>query len=314
MELPNVSQEIMSYFESKIRRSPTHVLRASEIGDPCERYLYYSVVDWDKRRMITPETQALFDLGSHLEELAIKLLKATGWKVEHQWEAFEWKDEKKHITGYADVFITREGLPPRIPCEIKFLMDYGDKFQTWEDMVRSDRRWVQRYPAQLLTYMLLKGSEIGLFLIMSKQSNQPNHIWFDFNDDNLLNYAESIIQKAERVWGAIQKKELPERIDPKQGLCLDCDFVQHCQPPLWFGDEAIQLDKRVEELLDRRADLQPFNSEFDKINKELKRLLEGVQNAVAGRWLIQGTLVERKGYVVENGTYWKHTFKKISEI
>jgi hypothetical protein len=308
MELPNVSNEIREYFASRIKRSPAYSIWASRIGDPCERYLYHSVVDWEQAKPIEPRVQGLFMLGSHLEALAAKFLEKTGWKVVPQLDTYVWKE--KHISGAADRFISR-GEIQKIPVEIKFLMNLD--VSTWQEMIDADQRWVRRYPAQLLTYMLLRGTMLGLFLNCGKLDADPTHIWFDLeNDVDLLNYAESVLQKAERVWKAIEAKTPCPRIDPGEGICLRCDFFLPCSPPVYFGETANILDNsRLVKILDRMEEIREPNSEFERLAKEKKEVLEGISNAIAGPYIIEGKKVRRKGFTVEESTYWRHDIKKV---
>ena len=43
----------------KIKNYPCHVPRASEIGHPCERYLVYSITNWQDRQPYEPELQVI---------------------------------------------------------------------------------------------------------------------------------------------------------------------------------------------------------------------------------------------------------------
>ena len=57
------------------------VLRASKIGFPCLRNLYYSVNGTEG--ITSPKTQRIFDVGTYLEPLVVEWLRADGWDVEY---------------------------------------------------------------------------------------------------------------------------------------------------------------------------------------------------------------------------------------
>jgi hypothetical protein len=156
--------------------------------------------------------------------------------------------------------------------------------------------------------MLLKGKEIGLLLIFGKSTADPCSIWFSFEDREMLDYAESLLQKAERVWRACEKREPPERVDPGAGLCFDCDYLTVCAPPMVFGEPARMLDdRRIEALLEKREGLEEAKREYDEVHKELRKALQGVQTAVIGNWIVEGKEVKKASYVVPEGSYF--TFK-----
>jgi hypothetical protein len=316
--LPDVSAEMRKWVAGQVRNSQPQNIRASMIGDPCERYIYHSIVDWEKSKPIDAELQGIFELGRALEEsIGIPFLKNAGYQI-RQPDTRWWKE--KHISGRADVSVTRNDLPfKRIPTEMKFLGEYADKYQTWKDMRDSDRRWASRYPGQLLTYMLLHDAEIGLFLTFSKVTaitwGTPFHIWFNLTEDNeLLEYGESLLKKAERVWGDIEAKRPSPRVDPKKMICYDCDFLHVCLPPMYFGKEAKVIDnERLIWMLNRKVELEPYSGEYNKLKEELKKILNGIESAICGDWIISGKLAERNGMTVPPFTFWNWKARKVGE-
>jgi hypothetical protein len=277
-------------------------------------------VDWEQAKPITVETQGMFDLGRHLEELGKDYLRRIGYRVKEQKDYFHWKE--KHISGVADCWISNEEkmrkpeelIVKDAPVEIKFLAEYGTKIETVWDMINSERRWITRYPAQLITYMLLKGNGVGLFLIYSKANTMPHHIWFDFDQAGLIEYGEELLQKAERIWSCIEAKIPADRVDPGKGLCFDCDFLHLCKPDMYFGPGAQTFeDERMVTLLDRYYELAPFTAEFEKVKKDLKNILNGVENGVAGPYIISGKRIEVGPKSASDGySFWKWKAKKVN--
>lgn len=279
------------------------------------------MVDWRLQKARPPEVQSLFELGTHLEALAKQRLRDIGYEVFDHGDTLD----EHGIRGKMDCFISgtakRLGSPKgeplkKVPVEIKFLSSYGEKYETIWDLLNSDKRWIRRYPGQLLFYMYARSSELGLFLSFNKLNAWPHHIWVDFYEPGLLEIMEGLIQKAGRIHKAVEGKTPPPWIDPKESSwCFDCDYINVCNPPMFFGEGAtVFQDSVLVTLLDRYYELQPGSGEFEKVKKELKKRLDGVESAVCGPYIISGKKVEKKGFTVEPGSYWLWKAKKLDGL
>ena len=308
MNLPNISKEINDYLAGLGRTYPVHSLWASRIGDPCDRYLYHSVIDWQGARPIEARVFGIFELGKHLEKLGARFLEQAGWDVRESPDGYV----EKHISGKIDRFISR-GEMKNVPVEIKWLTNFD--LTTWVEMLDSDKRWIMRYPGQIIIYMYLRASRYGLFLVFNKMNSEPSHIWLDFEETRVINYAEGLLQKAERVWEAIEKRQPPERVSPSLGICLDCDHILNCQPPIYFGEGVRNIESTdIVKILARMERLHPANLEYQDLLKQRKEILTGIEDAVAGPYLIHGKLTKRKEFTVAASSYWKHTITKINSL
>ena len=65
----------------KITVYPVNNLRASNLGHPCERYLYLLIKHWDEQKPHDVGLQNIFDLGNALEEHTINNIKEAGFEV-----------------------------------------------------------------------------------------------------------------------------------------------------------------------------------------------------------------------------------------
>ena len=65
----------------KITVYPVNNLRASNLGHPCERYLYLLIKYWDEQKPHDVGLQNIFDLGNALEEHTINNIKEAGFEV-----------------------------------------------------------------------------------------------------------------------------------------------------------------------------------------------------------------------------------------
>lgn len=77
-------------------------LRASNIGTPCERQLYYKVNSPEDEEDPTPNTKLKFLYGHIIEELALLLIKEAGHKVEGEQEEIDVLGVKGHMDGIVD--------------------------------------------------------------------------------------------------------------------------------------------------------------------------------------------------------------------
>jgi hypothetical protein len=323
-QLPDVSEEIRGFFQDEARKrqggSPSQNFRASSIGDPCPAYLYHTIASSEYAKPIDAALIGIFGIGDALEPKAIEYLKKIGFKGRQPDNRY-WRD--KRISGRLDLIAQRDDVGKDwFPVEIKWLGSYGDKYVTWKDMLNSDKRWSQRYPGQLVAYQLLYDAPVGLFIIFDKMTADPSHIWFELDEDvELLEYAESLLKKIEYVQVCLEKKTPAERIRPEAGLCIDCEFLMVCMPPMWFGKEAVMLPEgKISKLLDEREQVQPNHSRYEAIDRELKKLLGDdnskagfLENAVAGDWIINSKMIQVKGEEKprEAHSYWRRSYKKI---
>ena len=81
MEIQEMNNKIKENKQSKIKLYPCNNLRASNVGHPCERYLYLSIKNWEDKKLHNETTQCIFDLGNKIEEYVIQTLKDAGFEI-----------------------------------------------------------------------------------------------------------------------------------------------------------------------------------------------------------------------------------------
>ncbi len=302
--LPDIVAAVYEAKRRSIRLYPQRTNRASECGHPCERYLVLARTRWQERVLHGPELELIFEGGRMIEEMALAQLREAGFEVTEQQRAFEWP--ALQLTGHLDCILRVGG--EAYPVEIKGLSHYTwQSVNSVEDMLRSTQVWMRRYPAQLTMYLLNSGRERGLFYLVSKQTYAPKVIWVDLDYD----YAESICQKLERVNAHVAAGTLPDPVEDYT-CCQDCGFLHICLPEVKGQALEISDEPRLIELLERREALAPAKAEYEAVDKELKKLIEGREKLVAGDWLITGRWVERKGYTVPDSRYWLPKIVKLA--
>ncbi len=263
---------------------PCHSNRASQLGHECLRYLVYSRTHWNKKAPITKEQQGLFDAGNIIEEYVLKQLKDSSIDVFEQQVSLSW--QKYQITGHMDAMIRMPGASTddTIPAEIKSISPWGFKgINTLQDMINSTKHWERKYPAQMQLYLLMKEKEQGVFLFCNKQNLaiKTVEVALDYG------YAESIVQKAEKVNGFVIKVEetgddaLPERNVADH--CEGCSFRHICIKSMNLGEGAELLPEEIEKLIDTKVAWDALHAEHSEVEKEAEDAWEKVREATKGK-------------------------------
>ncbi len=312
----DVAERVRASKEARIQNYPCHSNRASELGHSCERYLVLSRTRWQEKALGDTTLQFIFGLGNRIEEEAKSELREAGFKVFEPPRACSWP--KYQISGHLDCKVSEGGGwgPPEAqgeawPVEIKGL-NHPDwqGLNTPEDFFRSRKPWIRKYPAQLTTYMFLEGQEWGLFYIKSKLTGLPKGIWLKLDYE----YAETLLQKAERVNIHVAAGTVPDPIEWEDATCQRCGFLHICLPDRSMGIPVdVVEDRLLEGKLLRRELLKSASSEYDALDKEIKARFKGVPNSLVGAWNIIGKEVDRTGFTVEPTSYWKMTIARISQ-
>jgi hypothetical protein len=293
----------------KIKNYPCHVVRASEVGHPCLKYLVLSITNWQDKSPHDPGLQFVFEGGNAVEDMAIKDFEEAGFKVYRPEPDKAIAESRPAITGHID-FRVNFGDGKVYTGEIKGLNKYDfDSLNCLEDFFKSKKVWIQKYPAQLMTYLYIKGEERGFFYLKSIPGFQPKLIWIDLD----LEYMESILKKTERVEKHLVEGTLPYGIDDIN-VCQRCGFWHICLPEIQTSELELLTDPDLEQKLERWNELKPQSKEYEELDKEIKKTISGHEKLSVGNFLIQGKLIERKAYVpkaVEASSYWKYNIVRI---
>lgn len=291
----------------RIKIYPQHVVRASEVGHPCEKYLVLSITNWEDKIPHTAEVEFIFEGGRLVEDLAIKDFEDAGFKIYRPEPDKGIAESKPRITGHIDIRVDF-GDGKIYTGEIKGLNVYDwQKLNSIEDFHKSKKSWIKKYPAQLMTYMYIKGEEKGFFYLKSIPRFQPKFIWVDLD----LDYMESILQKTERVEKHVQDGTFPDGVNDYD-ICQYCSFLHICLPTI--RQEGIQFidDEDLEQKLLRREELSPFVKEYNEIDRDIKKSITEKDKVFIGDFVITGGWVDRKGHTVEASQYWKPKINRLN--
>lgn len=281
-QLPDIHQIWREYKKSKIAAYPQNTLRASTLGNPCDRFHFYSIKNWKERALHDEILQSIFDEGNLHEEDVIRQLKAAGLEIVEQQRSFQ--HDRPLITGHIDGIIRWNGKS--YPFDVKSISPFDyQKINCAEDLIFSKKIHQAQYPAQLQLYMLMMGADQGCFILKNKLTGEIKPIWMQIDYD----YCESLLKRAERVYAAIQADSAPERIDDSS-KCTKCTFAHICLPDVQFEKSTMLMDDaELAGMLERRASLESAADEFEELDKSIKEVVKstGDGERICGDFLLK---------------------------
>ncbi len=282
-----IVEQVLAAKARKIKQFPVNSNRASDLGIPCVRYHVLNRTRWQERALHDVGLQMVFDMGSEIEEIVLKDLADAGIKVIEQQRAFSWPEYQ--ITGHVDGFIPVG--KDYFPLEIKSSSPFVFKaINSISDLTRGKYAYLRKYPTQLNLYLLMQGCERGVFLFKDKVSGQMKEIWMDLDYD----MGEETLKRAEAVNAHVAAGTLPEPINDEM-WCDGCAYAHICLPE-HIGKEVEVDTGELAELLDRLEALKEAKKEYDEIDDQVKKIVEGREKILAGPWLVFGKWQERKTY------------------
>lgn len=306
MNAEQINAKLFKAKADKITVYPCRNIRASNLGHPCERYIYLLIKHWDEQKPHDVGLQNIFDLGNTLEEHTIKNIKEAGYEVITP-TCRSWQIEVKGgiITGREDIRIKDEN-GELLPVEIKGISPYEfDKLNTVEDFHKSKKAYIKGYPAQLFVYQLRYGKEKSFFALTNKLTGQTKFIDVPFDYD----YGENLLQKAERIY-----KHLADNTPPP--ACDDISYCEGCSLAHICGEcrrvpADVELDDELDNLINRKQELAPLKSEYEKVDREIKAKVGEREKVITGEYLIERKAVVRQAYSVPESTHFRINIKKL---
>lgn len=295
--------------ESKIRISPCHSNRASELSHPCTRRLVWLRSRWKEQSLYDLGLQYIFDEGQNQEAALVRDLEAAGFKIVRQQIALDWPEHK--ITGHPDLALDLDqkdldeiaarfepGTDPTnpVPIEAKSMAPWlWDTIDGFKSVAYHPKWWIRKYPGQLLTYMLMENKPVGAFLFKNKSTGRPKEVWVSLFEH--LDYAEKLIRHADLVNEYVENGETPP-LDPAVDLetCSGCSFwhLRECLRGKDTGEGAELIDdEQLEGQLKRFLELKEASAEFNRLNKAINKRFYG-KTALVGDIYVTGKWIPKK--------------------
>lgn len=291
-----ISDRISEFVRSEINIYPCNNLRASNIGHPCERYLYLLIKHWDEQKPHDEGLQNIFDFGNSVEEYAIQKLKDSGLEVITP-TARSWKVENPLITGREDIRIKDPVDGQLYPVEIKGLSPYEwEKLDTVDDFHNSKKHYVRAYPSQLLVYCWKFEKEKGFFVLVNKLTGKLKIIEVPFDWDR----ADALLKKGERIYAALEDptgKTIPDACEDFS-VCENCGLRHLCTAQI--ERPAMDVDDgELEDLIDKKAALKPYVDQYKELDDGIKKMVGTREKVLAGKYVVTAKSISKKAYTVE---------------
>lgn len=291
-----ISEKIDDFVKSEIKVYPCNNLRASNIGHPCERYLYLLIKHWNKQEPHDAGLQNIFDFGNSVEEYTIKKLKDAGLEVITPTQR-SWKVENPLITGREDIRIKDPEDGQLYPAEIKGLSPFEwERLDSIEDFYDSKKYYVRGYPAQLTVYCWYFEKEKGFFVLTNKLNGRLKIIEVPFDWDR----ADALLKKGERIYKALADptgKTIPDACDDLS-VCEECSLRHICTAE--HTRLEIEIDGgELEDRIRRRMELSTYKKEYEAVDADIKSLMRSRDRVLAGQFLVEKKVIHKKEYTVK---------------
>ncbi len=299
-----INSRLLRAKEEKIKVYPCRNLRASNIGHPCERYLYLLITRWEEQEPHDAGLQNIFDLGNTLETHTINNLKEAGYEIITPTQySFQIKDPL--ITGREDLRIKDEN-GELIPVEVKGISPFEfDRLKSPEDFLHSKKPYIRQYPAQLLMYMYHFGKLYGFFALTNKLTGETRMIRMDFDWD----MADELLKKAERIYKAIETNCLPDAVENIE-LCDGCKLSHICGL-CRRASADIECDDELNSLITRKYELKEYVNQYQEIDGKIKSKIGERDKVITGDYLVQRKQIRKKSYSVPERVEYRLQIKKL---
>ena len=256
----------------------------------CERRMVYEMTTPQTLPPWPPEVLARFRRGDDRERDLLSDLQRIGRDAEPrftvigQQERFQLKDHKGRIaiSGKVDARLEINGARP--PIEVKAWSPMMvDRIERFADLF--DNPWTRSGAHQLLAYLYGAGEPFGFLLL--DRSGIPRLLPVEL--DQHLDHMEEFLARAERAIDHVEAGTLPAFLEGNPAECKRCSWYGHtCNPPLAAVGAVVLTDPDLQADLARRDELEAAANEFDKIDKRIKEQLRGVEDGIAGPFVING--------------------------
>ena len=251
----------------------------SLLGNPCLRYLVLKRTKGNLARPVSVGLQARFDVGSLIGKATVRDMIDMGWEVGSIESVMEWPEHQ--ISGRPDFAAKPPKSPrewPTLPLEVKSCAPYVfNGIHNYGDVHDAPSWRTRAWLTQLNLYLAMMNKPEGLLLIVSL-----NGAWQAIPAPLDMDIVGGATARADAVNRHLAGKTEPEPIcDPE--VCPMCDFFQTeaCDITLAFAkDIGVITDGGTITDIKRYLDLKDPHAEYERLGKNLKVKLEGVERAL----------------------------------
>lgn len=313
--LKTLREGIDSSYEP-IKRGPARSNWASQLGKPCDRYHVFNRLDWNLAEPLPATVARSFTIGREFEKLWIRQARNV-FTIYDEQVPIEWR--KYQISGRLDGRIEVDlpgGERSVIPFEIKTMHPFWwgrfneDDPDAWKKFFES--AFYMAWPGQGQCYMLSANEEQILFILINKANLREKFITVPLD----MEYAETLVARAERVNECVRKEQRPGPIEYSEKVCGICPYFKVCYPNRTFTEAQWINDEDLVAALNIVEKNKSAKLEYDRANRQVKKKLHGVEHAIIGEEFEitgQGKTVHYKAQPERDVDQWKINIRRMGD-
>jgi len=285
-----------SRLESQRKIYPRNQFIASDIVG-CDRYMVYSVLNWQDRQVFDSAVLARLEEGNRHEKQIIAELLTDGFEVIEGQKPFEIKNRAGEIICRGKIDGIIKYGENKYPFEIKTMnQNVFNSVTSLDDFTKKE--YLRKYIRQIQLYLYGNNIEEGVF-ILDNLAGQ----WKIFPVTLDYGECEAILQRLERCWEAVKNKKYPDPISYDENICGNCPFATTCLRDIPAENRLdFSTDEDLPVLLERYGELKPLAKEFEQVDEAIKSkfaIVDKTEDVIVGdNWRISIKIGKRKSYEV----------------
>lgn len=299
-------------------------LRASKAGFPCNRYLYYSVNNYEST--ISTRTKRIFGVGKALEPEIVKWLRDDGWEVDYnpgsQEAALElfYPLDNGRLAGHPDCFISK-GEMQHVLADIKTMKERAFKLWRQEGSIKHSPQYVD----QLHIYAgaaIKAGYTVEHLAIVGVNKNDSDmHIdIFDYSPERF----KAICERSQAI---MNLENAPEEDSPREGWCCGyCEFSDLCElspnytrkAEIANSDTVVTQDEEIIRAMEQLQEARIMSHTVADMESEAKAVLDervrkqGITSIRGGDFLL--SIKERTSSRFDTAAFKKERPELVSQF
>lgn len=304
---------------------PQYVHRISNVGHPCERFLYYCIHDWEKAKPLDPYALGAMRTGSLLEEKLLTIFNnEIGPRCSPQLSIRQYQTptrdkllEEYKISGTFDgvlVETSADGKNKSLGIvDIKTCSPTA--FDAYDDLDSLKiHSWSSLYAAQVMLYAFSCNYDKGFLLFVNKSNLYQ---WKCIEVPIDLELVEQILQKCKRVNECLAANgEPPARLN-QSFWCKQCKFEHYCLPEYEAVGNGLKVneDEHLDNLVSRIIDLKPLAKEYEDCLKRFKESVVQGQDMIFEKAMVRWKEIHGVRQPQPGGeySYWRMTLSELGE-
>lgn len=249
------------------------IMRASRVGFPCNRYLWYSITLGYKEN-IPEKTQRTFEIGTAIEPLVVKWLICDGWGVIYNPGSQNASQEIRipvnssgYLSGHFDAIISKNN--ENILIDIKTMNDRAFRIWRHEGTIKKYPQYVDQLHVYAYGVQIFKLGIVGV----NKNTSELHMDFFEYDENRM----SEIIKRTENIFEAQQPPEPGERM--QDWCCSYCGYSHLCgiaqkKKDTSIGEKVIVTDdEEVISAIEQLNFARNMKSEYEELETEAKDFL-----------------------------------------